>query len=76
MRSIASGLAAAGLLVASTVSAAAAPAIPADARMSSPVLASEADGDFHLALDCGRRCPAVVLFLIIDDDNEDLPTSP
>ena len=76
MRSIASGLAAAGLLVASTASAAAAPAIPADARMSSPVLASEADGDSTWLWIAGGVALLVVLFLIIDDNNEDLPTSP
>jgi len=76
MRSIASGLAAAGLLVASTASAAAAPAIPADARMSSPVSASEADGDSTWLWIAGGVVLLVALFLIIDDDNEDLPSSP
>ena len=77
MRSIVSGLAAAGLLVASAASAAAAPAIPADARVSSPVLGAEAtSGDSTWLWIAGGVALLVVLFLIIDDGDEDLPTSP
>jgi hypothetical protein len=77
MRSIVSGLAVAGVLVASTASAAAAPALPADARMSSPVLAAEAtSGDSTWLWIAGGVALLVVLFLIIDDGDEDLPSSP
>jgi hypothetical protein len=77
MRSIVSGLAAAGLLVASTASVAAAPAMPADARMSSPALATEAtSGDSTWLWIAGGVALLVVLFLILDDGDEDLPTSP
>jgi hypothetical protein len=44
--------------------------------MSSPVLASEADGDSTWLWIAGGVALLVVLFLIIDDNNEDLPTSP
>jgi hypothetical protein len=77
MRSMIAALAAASLAVASTASAAAAPAIPADARMSSPVGAAEAEGDSTWLWIAGGVALLVVLFLVIDDgDDEDLPSSP
>ena len=79
MRSIVSGLAAAGVLVASSASAAAAPATPADARMSSPVLAAEAtSGDSTWLWIAGGAALLLVFFLVVldDDDEDDLPTSP
>ena len=78
MKSIASILAAASLVVASTASAAAVPAIPADARMSSPVLAAEAEGDSTWLWLAGGAVLLVLLFVLVldDDDEDDLPTSP
>jgi len=78
MKSIASILAAAGLVVASTASAAAVPAIPPDARMSSPVLAAEAEGDSTWLWLAGGAVLLVLLFVLVldDDDEDDLPTSP
>jgi hypothetical protein len=78
MKSISSVIAAASLIVASTVSAAAAPAIPADARISSPSPTAEATaGDSTWLWIAGGAALLLVLFLVVlDDDDEDLPTSP
>ena len=77
MRSIVSALAAVSLVVASSASAAAAPTIPADARMSSPVQTAEAEGGSTWLWIAGGVALLIVLFLIFDgSDDEDLPTSP
>ena len=76
MRSMVSALAAASLAVASTASAAAAPTIPANTRISSPVQTAEAEGNSTWIWIAGGVALLVVLFLILDDGDEDLPTSP
>ena len=75
MRLLTSSIAAAGLLAVSTT-AVAAPAIPADARAGSPLTAEDNAGSSTWMWIAGGLVLALVLFLILDDDSEDMPSSP
>ena len=73
-----SSLVASGLLVASTASAAAAPAGIADSRAASPVAGVEQGSDTTWLWIGGGVVLLIVLILLLDDgnNNDNLPHSP
>lgn len=73
MRPIISALAAASLLAGTTASAAAAPAIPAQARADSPVDAAEQTAGNAWIWIAAAVVAGIILILLLDDDDPESP---